>query len=385
MGRSTPAPQCGEVQYSYHSCRNRHCPKCQNDKAQEWLEAQQDLLLPVPYFMLTFTLPAALCEVVRSNQSLLYNLLFRVSAAATQHLAKDPRFVGGQIGLVGILHTWGRNLAYHPHIHYLIPAGGLAADTQTWLPARQDFLLPVKALSKIFRGKFRQALVKTTLFARIPSKVWQQDWVVHCKPVGNGRTALKYLAPYVFRVAISNRRLVKLENDQVTFRYRATDTGQPKLCTLSAEAFIHRFLQHVLPKGFVKVRYFGFFAPGCRKRLAALRQQLEQECPENSGEAEAAPETADSTQYQSCAAQVAVSRCSCSVPFNPPDAAHHEPLWFLPPDFSLDARFLSCTQASTRLNPRTIHPNHFSPHFRLVLAGFLVVQLMHMPSARKRF
>ena len=139
-GQVYTCPQCGETQYSYHSCRNRHCPKCQNDKAQEWLEAQQDLLLPVPYFMLTFTLPAALREVVRSHQSLLYNLLFRISAAATQHLAKDPRFVGGQIGLVGVLHTWGRNLAYHPHIHYLVPAGGLAANTQTWLPARQDFL-----------------------------------------------------------------------------------------------------------------------------------------------------------------------------------------------------------------------------------------------------
>jgi hypothetical protein len=126
-GQVYACPECGEVQYSYHSCRNRHCPKCQNDKAQEWLEAQQDLLLPGPYFMLTFTLPAALNEIVRSNQNLLYNLLFRVSAAAAQHLAQDPRFVGGQIGLVGILHTWGRNLAYHPHIHYLVPAGGLAA------------------------------------------------------------------------------------------------------------------------------------------------------------------------------------------------------------------------------------------------------------------
>lgn len=294
-GQVYTCPACGETQYSYHSCRNRHCPKCQNDKAQEWLEAQQDLLLPVPYFMLTFTLPAALCEVVRSNQSLLYNLLFRISAAATQYLAKDPRFVGGQIGMVGILHTWGRNLAYHPHIHYLIPAGGLVANTQTWLPARQDFLLPVKALSKIFRGKFRQALQKTALITQIPSKVWQQDWVVHCKPVGNGCTALKYLAPYVFRVAISNRRLVKLENDQVTFRYRATDTGQPKLCTLSAEAFIHRFLQHVLPKGFVKVRYFGFFAPGCRKLLATLRQPLELTYPSCENETEATQEPIDVT------------------------------------------------------------------------------------------
>jgi hypothetical protein len=168
----------------------------------------------------------------------------------------------------------------------------LAPNTHTWLPARQDFLLPVKALSKIVRGKFRQALVKTALFAHIPSKVWQQDWVVHCKAVGNGRTALKYLAPYVFRVAISNRRLVKLENDQVTFRYRATDTGQPRLCTLSAEAFIHRFLQHVLPKGFVKVRYFGFFAPGCRKRLRALHLQLEHDDPDNSELSETSPTVA---------------------------------------------------------------------------------------------
>ena len=295
-GQVYACPACCEVQYSYHSCRNRHCPKCQNDKAQEWLEAQQDLLLPVPYFMLTFTLPGALNEIVRSNQSLLYNLVFRVSAAATQQLAKDAHYVGGQIGMVGILHTWGRNLAYHPHIHYLVPAGGLAGDGKAWLPARQDFLLPVKALSKIFRGKFWQALQKTALFTQIPPKVWQQEWVVHCKPVGNGRTALKYLAPYVFRVAISNRRLVKLENDQVTFRYRATDTNQLKLCTLSAEAFIHRFLQHVLPKGFVKVRYFGFFAPGCRKRLVALRQLLVQKYPGNLNfeEAKSAPEPGNS-------------------------------------------------------------------------------------------
>ena len=296
-GQVYACPECGEVQYSYHSCRNRHCPKCQNEKAQEWLEAQQDLLLPVPYFMLTFTLPAALCEIVRSQQSLLYNLLFRISAAATQQLAQDARFIGGQPGMVGILHTWGRNLAYHPHIHYLVPAAGLAADGKTGLPARQDFLLPVKALSKIFRDKFRHALSKTALFAQIPAKVWQQEWVVHCKSVGNGRTALKYLAPYVFRVAISNRRLVKLENDQVTFRYRTSDTGQLKLCTLSAEAFIHRFLQHVLPKGFVKVRYYGFFAPGCRKRLATLRQQLEKAHPNSmsADEPESALEPAEAT------------------------------------------------------------------------------------------
>jgi hypothetical protein len=283
------------VQYSYHSCRNRHCPKCQNDKAQEWLQEQQDLLLPVPYFMLIFTLPAALGEVARSHQSIFYNLLFRASADAAQRLAQDPRFVGGQLGLVGVLHTWGRNLAYHPHIHYLVPAGGLAVDGQTWLPARHDFLLPVKALSKIFRGKFRQALLKTALFAQIPAKVWQQDWVVHCMPVGDGRTVLKYLAPYIFRVAISNHRLVILENDRVTFRYRTSDIGQLKLCTLSAEEFIHRFLQHVLPKGFVKVRYFGFFGSACRQRLAALHQQIENACPDYDREPQAGQQSQAST------------------------------------------------------------------------------------------
>jgi hypothetical protein len=293
-------PQCDQVQYSYHSCRNRHCPKCQNDKAQEWLAGQQDLLLPVPYFLLTFTLPAALRPLARSHQTLFYHLLFQASAAAAQLLARDPRFVGGQIGMMGILHTWGHNLSYHPHIHYLVPAGGLAVDG-SWLPARQDFLLPVKALSKIFRGKFRQALPKTALFTQIPAKVWQQDWVVHCKAVGNGYTALKYLAPYVFRVAISNRRLVKLENDQVTFRYYATDTGRLKLCTLSAEEFIHRFLQHVLPKGFVKVRYFGFFAHAHRQRLYALRQMLSHLYPDhNPSDQDQKPLPASHFQAFSC-------------------------------------------------------------------------------------
>ena len=216
-GQVYSCPDCIEVQYRYHSCRNRHCPKCQNDKAQEWLEAQQDLLLPVPYFMLTFTLPAALNEIVRSHQNLLYNLLFRVSAAATQHLAQDPRFVGGQIGLVGILHTWGRNLAYHPHLHYLVTAGSLATGTHTWLPARHDFFCHGQsALKNLPRqvppGHWSK---RPCLFAQIPSKIWRQDWVVagkehrSCKAVGNGRTTLKYLAPYIFRVALSDSRLVK--------------------------------------------------------------------------------------------------------------------------------------------------------------------------------
>jgi hypothetical protein len=273
---------CGETQYLYHSCRDRHCPKCQNDKAQLWLEKQQDLLLPVRYFMLTFTLPDELRDVVRSHQKLCYHLLFQASAAAAQKLARDPRFVGGQIGMVGVLHTWGRNLAYHPHVHYLVPAGGLAADGRTWLPAGKNFFLPVKALSRIFRAKFRDALCKTDCFADVPADVWEKDWVVHCQPVGHGLGALKYLAPYVFRVAISNKNILKADDGKVTFRYRASDTGKLRTCTLPALEFIRRFLQHVLPRGFVKVRYYGFLAPGCRKRLAALHLQLDCLSPDSS-------------------------------------------------------------------------------------------------------
>jgi hypothetical protein len=272
-GHVYECPDCDEVVYRYHSCRNRHCPKCQGEKAYRWLEQQHDLLLPVPYFMLTFTLPEALRPVARRHQTLLYDVLFRTSAAATQQLANDPRFVGGQIGLVGVLHTWGRTLTFHPHPHYLIPAGGLTAQG-VWAPAREDFLLPVKVLSPIFRAKFRDALRETDCFTVVPASVWDQDWVVHCQPVGNGRKAFQYLAPYIFRVAISNRRLVSCENDQVTFRYRDSTTGQPKLCTLDVEEFIHRFLQHVLPQGFVKVRYYGWLSPGRRQALALVRQQL---------------------------------------------------------------------------------------------------------------
>lgn len=267
-------PDCDQDVYQYHSCRNRHCPKCQNENAQHWLEQQREWLLPVPYFMLTFTLPAPLRPIARSHQALLYDLLFRTSAAATQYLAADPRFIGGQLGLVGVLHTWGRTLTYHPHVHYLIPAGGLSPEEHRWQPAREDFLLPVKALSPIYRARFREALRPTDLFEGIPASVWQSDWVVHCQPVGNGQTAFKYLAPYIFRVAISNSRILKVEQDQVTFRYRATGSGQPKLCTLAVQEFIHRFLQHVLPKSFVKVRYFGFLSSGQRAQLATLRQQL---------------------------------------------------------------------------------------------------------------
>jgi hypothetical protein len=284
---------CDEVHYCYHSCQNRHCPQCQHQAGQHWLERQQQLLLlPVPYFMVTFTLPGELRELARSHQKLMYDLLFRSSAAALQELAQDPRFVGGQIGMIGVLQTWARDLSYHPHVHYLVPAGGVT-QAEHWQRAKNGFLVHVKPLSKLFRGKFRAALEKTELFEQLPAEVWQQDWVVHCQPVGSGEAALKYLAPYIFRVAISNNRLVKVENGQVTFRYN-DNKGKRRYCTLPVEEFMRRFLQHVLPKGFKKVRYYGLFSPAKREllnrvRLLLLIQQVPQAAATGEPEAQASP------------------------------------------------------------------------------------------------
>jgi len=273
-GQVYRCPDCHTTRYAYHSCRNRHCPTCQHAAAQEWLARQQELFLPVPYFLVTFTLPGALRAVAAQHQALVYDLLFRASAAALPQLAQDPRFVGGQLGMVGVLQTWTRDLRYHPHIHYLVPGGGLAPDGRTWMTARADFLVHVTPLALLFRAKLRAALRQTKLWASIPAEVWRQDWVVACRPVGSGRTALKYLAPYVFRVALRNNRILAMADGQVTFRYQDGESRQTRTCALPAEAFIDRFLQHILPKGFVKVRYDGLFRVGARQHLTRLRAQL---------------------------------------------------------------------------------------------------------------
>lgn len=266
--------ECQEYHYSYHSCKNRHCPKCQNDNAQQWLQKQHEILLPVTHFMITFTLPDSLRQIARSNQKIIYNILFKASASALQKLALDPKYIGGKIGMVGVLHTWCRDLMYHPHIHYIIPAGGLSDDGTQWLSGRENFLLPVKALSEIFRAKFRDELKKTELFKDLPASVWKEKWVVHSKPVGSGIHAFKYLAPYIFRVAISNNRILKLKDGMVTFQYKESDTGRTKRQTVSAQEFIRRFLQHVLPDGFIKVRYYGIWAPSNRNLLNKIKYIL---------------------------------------------------------------------------------------------------------------
>ena len=267
-------PACGTKRYSYHSCRNRHCPTCQHDATQTWLESQHRLLLPIPYFLVTFTLPSELRDVAYRHQRIVYNLLFRASAGALMELAHDPRFLGAQIGLLGVLQTWTRDLRYHPHVHYLVPGGGLADDGRTWVTAKADFLIHVKPLAALFRAKLRAALRQTVLWNDIPAAAWQQPWVVDCRPVGTAHSALKYLAPYIFRVALSNNRIVRVAEDQVTVRYTVSQSGQTANCTLPAQEFLHRFLQHILPKGFVKVRYYGLFRVGNRRSLARLRSQL---------------------------------------------------------------------------------------------------------------
>lgn len=265
---------CGEMLYSYHSCRNRHCNQCQEDKAQAWLTEQQALLLPVPYFLVTFTLPDEVRPVAYCHQQVVYNLLFRAAAEALQTLAADPRFVGGQMGGIGVLHTWTRDLRFHPHVHFLVPAGGLDFVNERWLPARNHFFVRVEPLAILFRAKFRDRLKQAGLYPQVAATVWRQPWVVHSKAVGYGVKAVEYLADYVFRVGISNSRIVQLENDEVTFWYKDNQTKRRVDVTLPVFQFIRRFLHHVLPQGFVKVRYYGFFAAGQRHRLALARELL---------------------------------------------------------------------------------------------------------------
>lgn len=267
---------CEEYQYVYHSCGNRHCPTCGADRADRWRDRQMEKLLPVPYFLVTFTLPHSLNDVAHSNQKLVYRLLFKTSEEASKTLALNPEWLGGQIGMIGAVHTWMRNMGYHVHVHYLVPAGGIDPQTGDWRPSHPTFLLPGSALSEAFRAKFRDALKAEApdLFAQVPPETWVKTWVVHCKPVGDGRTALKYLAPYIYRVAISNRRILGMDDGKVTFSYKPRKKAWTTM-TLPAMTFMQRFLQHVLPKGFQKVRYVGFLHPSAKTRFTALKEQLD--------------------------------------------------------------------------------------------------------------
>ena len=272
---------CGQEHYSYHSCGNRHCPKCHRQQTERWLEQQRARLLPCAYYLLTFTLPAGLRSLCYGQQKALYGLLLSSAAAALQKLAWDPRYVGGRLAMLAVLHTWTRALLYHPHVHLLVSAGGLSQDGQHWQAARHPgFLVPCFALGKIFRGKFRAGLKKLDWLSPVPSAVWKQNWVVHCQHAGQGQKVLDYLGRYVFRVAITNSRIERFEQGQVTFRYRDNRSQQIQLLGLDAAQFIGRFLQHVLPRGLVKVRSYGLFSANSANKLEQARTLLQAQIPD---------------------------------------------------------------------------------------------------------
>lgn len=267
---------CGAFAYHYHSCRNRHCPKCQADRAQDWLARTQARLLPCDHYLLTFTIPHQLRAVARAHQRLLYAALLREAAAAVQTLAGDRRWVGGTAGILAVLHTWTRTLEYHPHAHLLVTAGGLSSDGEAWIkPAHSRFLMPGYALSQLFRAKMRVVLARAGLLDRIDPRVWQRRWTVHLQQIGSGEHAALYLSRYIYRVALTNQRIDRFAEGRVRFRYTHARTGEPRSVTLPVDAFLDRFLQHVLPRGFTKVRSYGLLSPGRRRALTRARVLLE--------------------------------------------------------------------------------------------------------------
>ena len=271
---------CGTQDYAYHSCRNRHCPKCQADRAHAWLSGVRARLLPCDHYLLTFTLPQELRAVARAHQKPVYAALLQEAAAAVQTLAADPAWVGGRVGMLAVLHTWTRTLEYHPHAHLLVTAGGLTRDGAGWItPAHARFLMPGYILSALFRAKMRDALTHAGLADQIPSAVWNRRWAVHVQQIGRGDHAVRYLARYVFHVALTNARLTRFAHGQVTFTYTHARTQTTRPLTLPVDAFIARFLQHVVPRGFTKIRYFGLLSASCRTKRDHARALLQLHAP----------------------------------------------------------------------------------------------------------
>jgi hypothetical protein len=278
-GQLFACPGCGAHHYRYHSCNDRHCPLCGQSDADDWLARQElRLLLPTPYFLVTFTLPEPLRQWMRSHPKAGYDLLFQTSAQALQDLAANPKHLGGTLAMLGILHTWSRTLIYHPHIHYLIPGGGLSLDQRQWVAAKENFLLPDYPLRDHFRHLFYQALQKQhpETLRSLPRKIWKQRWVAHTRAVGSGQEALQYLSRYIFKTATGNRRLQLLPDGQVRWPYRNSATGQGAHRDFTPDQLLGRFLQHVLPASYHRVRLFGWFHPASRRKLNRVRALLKQ-------------------------------------------------------------------------------------------------------------
>ena len=296
-GHRDQCTRCGYQVISYNSCRNRHCPKCQTSAREKWLTARQRELLPVDYYHLVFSVPHALVPLIWQNKRVLFRLLFEASAETLFKVAADPKHLGGEVGFLSILHTWGQTLQRHPHVHCVVPGGGLSPNRQRWIRSPPRFFLPVRVLSRVFRGKFvaglkrafrRKKLVfhgaclplaQEKAFHAFLRTLYREDWVVYAKrPFGGPEHVLHYLARYTHRVAISNHRLADLTDTHVTFRWKDyAHHNKQRTMTLTHEVFLRRFLEHVLPRGFPRIRYFGFLAnrrrgallPLCRTLLAA--------------------------------------------------------------------------------------------------------------------
>jgi len=294
-GHADQCTGCGHRAISYNSCRNRHCPKCQGQARDRWLAARRSELLATPYAHVVFTLPHQLAPLALQNKKVIYGLLFRCSADTLIDIAADPQHLGAEIGFFSVLHTWNQKLQHHPHVHCVVAAGGLSQDHNHWVHPRKDkFFLPVGVLSKVFRGKFIEAILQAhasgqlqfhgllsglaqpKLFRSFIRQLYIPRWVVYCKPAfGGPEQVLRYLGAYTHRVAISNRRFVALKDGKVTFRWRdSAHKNKKRLLTLPVDEFLRRFLLHVLPRGFVRIRHFGFLAGRRRGALVPLCKQL---------------------------------------------------------------------------------------------------------------
>lgn len=293
-GHEEACDACGHRRFAYNSCRNRHCPKCQASARARWLDARQAELLDVPYFHVVFTLPAELGPLALANQRIVYGILYQAASETLLQIAAQPRHLGAKIGFLAVLHTWGQNLMLHPHLHCVVPTGGFSADGQQWIHGRANFFLPVRVLSRVFRGKFiarlKQAFRSGQLrffgmlrkhadgqaFERLLDQSVRTDWVVYTKPpLGGARQVLKYLARYTHRTAISNSRLTAFDGQRVSFQWKDyADHNRQKSMTLSADEFVRRFLLHVLPRGFTRIRYYGFLANRHRSEKVAAARRL---------------------------------------------------------------------------------------------------------------
>jgi hypothetical protein len=294
-GHVARCEDCSYTTIAYNSCRNRHCPKCQGAAARTWLAEREVELLPVPYFHVVFTLPAAIGDIAYQNQAVIYDLLFKVSAETLITIAADPKHLGARVGITAVLHTWGSALTHHPHVHMIVPGGGIALDGERWVSCRPGFFLPVRVLSRLFRRLFLQRLTaahqqlqffgnhaplaNAQAFAAYLAPLPKTEWVVYSKrPFGGPAAVLAYLSRYTHRVAISNSRLIACDQDGVTFKwkdYRIEGRDRYKVMTLATDEFIHRFLIHVLPKGFHRIRHYGLLAkPACADNVARARELL---------------------------------------------------------------------------------------------------------------